>query len=54
MIVAGEHRAFATELLGSGWGDDRLCDSTGNVSGKGHHGAREAHFVFSEQVASLR
>lgn len=47
VIVAGEHRAFVTELL------DRVHASgytiIGNVSGKGHHGTREAHFMFSEQ-----
>lgn len=43
----GEHRAFVTELL------DRIHVSgytiIGNISGKGHHGIREAHFMFSEQ-----
>jgi nitrogen regulatory protein PII len=47
VIVAGEHRAFVTELL------DQVKATgytiIGNVSGKGHHGAREAHFMFSEQ-----
>jgi nitrogen regulatory protein PII len=47
VIVAGEHRAFVTELLdlvkASGY------TIIGNVSGKGHHGVREAHFMFSEQ-----
>jgi nitrogen regulatory protein PII len=47
VIVAGEQRAFVTELL------DRVKASgytiIGNVSGKGHHGMREAHFMFSEQ-----
>ena len=47
VIVAGEHRAFVTELL------DRVNASgytiIGNLSGKGHHGIREAHFMFSEQ-----
>ena len=47
VIVSGEHRAFVTELL------DRV-EATGytiigNISGKGHHGVREAHFMFSEQ-----
>lgn len=47
VIVAGEHKAFVTELL------DRV-DATGytiigNLSGKGHHGVREAHFMSSEQ-----
>jgi nitrogen regulatory protein PII len=47
VIVAGEHRAFVTELL------DHVNATgytiIGHVSGKGHHGVREAHFMFSEQ-----
>ena len=47
MIVAGEHRAFVTELL------DQVKATgytiIGNVSGKGHHGVREAHFMSTEQ-----
>ena len=47
VIVAGEHRPFVTDLL------DRVNATgytiIGNVSGKGHHGVREAHFMFSEQ-----
>ncbi|HSB45370.1 MAG TPA: P-II family nitrogen regulator [Nitrospira sp.] len=47
VIVAGEHRAFVTDLL------DRVNATgytiIGNLSGKGHHGVREAHFMFSEQ-----
>ncbi len=47
VIVAGEHRAFVTGLL------DRVQATgytiVGNISGKGHHGVREAHFMFSEQ-----
>ena len=47
VIVAGEHRAFVTDLL------DRVNATgytiIGNISGKGHHGFREAHFMFSEQ-----
>jgi nitrogen regulatory protein PII len=46
VIVSGEHRAFVTELL------DKVQATgytiIGNVSGKGHHGLREAHFMFSE------
>lgn len=46
VIVSGEHRAFVTELL------DKVQASgytiIGNISGKGHHGVREAHFMFSE------
>jgi len=47
VIVAGEHRAFVTDLF------DRMKATgytiIGNVSGKGHHGVREAHFMFTEQ-----
>src|SRR5574341_153975 len=47
VIVAGEHRLFVTELL------DKVNASgytiIGNISGKGHHGVHEAHFMFSEQ-----
>ena len=47
VIVAGEHRAFVTVLL------DQVKATgytiIGNVSGKGHHGVREAHFMSSEQ-----
>ena len=47
VIVAGEHQAFVTALL------DRVNVTgytiIGNLSGKGHHGVREAHFMFSEQ-----
>lgn len=47
VIVAGEHRAFVTDLF------DRVHATgytiIGNISGKGHHGVREAHFMFSEQ-----
>ena len=46
VIVAGEQRAFVTDLL-----EEQATGYTviGNVSGKGHHGVREAHFMFSEQ-----
>ena len=47
VIIAGEHRAFVTELL------DQVKATgytiIGNVSGKGHHGVREAHFMSTEQ-----
>lgn len=51
VIVAGEHRPFVTELL------DKV-EATGytiigNISGKGHHGVREAHFMFSEQESLI-
>jgi nitrogen regulatory protein PII len=47
VIVSGENRPFVTELL------DKV-EATGytiigNISGRGHHGVREAHFMFSEQ-----
>jgi nitrogen regulatory protein PII len=45
--VSGDNRPFVTDLL------DRVQATgytiIGNVSGKGHHGVREAHFMFSEQ-----
>ncbi|MCC2642863.1 MAG: glnB [Nitrospira sp.] len=47
VIVSGDNRPFVTELL------DKVQASgytiIGNISGKGHHGTREAHFMFSEQ-----
>jgi nitrogen regulatory protein PII len=47
VVVSGEHRSFVTEML------DKVQATgytiIGNVSGKGHHGVREAHFMFSEQ-----
>jgi len=47
VIIAGEHRAFVTDLF------ERVHATgytiIGNVSGKGHHGVREAHFMSSEQ-----
>jgi len=46
VIVSGEQQSFVTELL------DRVGVSgytiIGNVSGKGHHGIHEAHFMFSD------
>ena len=46
VIVSGEHRAFVTNLL------DKVQATgytvIGNVSGKGHHGLHEGHFMFSE------
>jgi nitrogen regulatory protein PII len=51
VIVAGEHRPFVTELL------DKIQASgytiIGNISGKGHHGLRESHFMFSEQESQV-
>lgn len=51
VIVAGEHRPFVTELL------DKVHASgytiIGNISGKGHHGLHEAHFMFSEQESQV-
>ena len=47
VVVAGEHRGFVTDLF------DKMNASgytvIGNVSGKGRHGVREAHFMISEQ-----
>jgi nitrogen regulatory protein PII len=47
VIVSGENRSFVTEML------DKVQATgytiIGNLSGKGHHGVREAHFMFSEQ-----
>jgi nitrogen regulatory protein PII len=47
VIIPGEHRAFVTDLF------DKMNASgytiIGNVSGKGHHGYHEAHFMFTEQ-----
>ena len=46
VIVSGEHRVFVTDVL------DKVQATgytiIGNVSGKGHHGVRESHFMFSE------
>ncbi len=46
IIVQGEHRSFVTDLL------DKVKASgytiVGNVSGKGHHGFHEAHFMFND------
>jgi nitrogen regulatory protein PII len=51
IIVQGEHRAFVTELL------DKIGASgytiIGNISGKGHHGVHEAHFMFSEMESQI-
>jgi nitrogen regulatory protein PII len=47
VVVSGDHKGFVTELF------DRVHASgytiIGNISGKGHHGVREAHFMFSDQ-----
>ncbi len=47
VVVSGENRAYVTDVL------DKIRASgytiIGNVSGKGHHGVHEAHFMFSEQ-----
>jgi nitrogen regulatory protein PII len=47
VIVAGEHKSFVIELL------DKVKATgytiIGNVSGKGHGGMHQAHFMFSEQ-----
>ena len=51
VIVGGEHRSFVTDLF------DKV-EATGytiigQVSGKGHHGVREAHFMFNEQESLI-
>ena len=51
VIVSGENRPFVTELLDE-------VEATGytiigNISGNGHHGVREAHFMFSEQESQV-
>jgi nitrogen regulatory protein PII len=47
VVVSGDHKSFVTELF------DRVHATgytiIGNISGKGHHGVREAHFMFSDQ-----
>ncbi len=47
VIVAGEHQAFVTDLLEKVHATGYTV--IGNVSGKGHHGIREAHFTFNDQ-----
>jgi len=51
VVVSGEHRALVTELL------DKIQASgytiIGNISGKGHHGLHEAHFMFSEMESQV-
>lgn len=51
VIVAGEHRPFVTELLDKI--QARGYTIIGNISGKGHHGLHEAHFMFSEQESQV-
>lgn len=46
VVVSGEHRAFVTELLDNVQASGYTI--IGNISGKGHHGLREAHFMFGE------
>jgi hypothetical protein len=50
VVVAGDNKAYVTDLL------DRVQATgytiLGNVSGKGHHGVREAHFMFPIRRAS--
>ncbi|WP_447979830.1 P-II family nitrogen regulator [Candidatus Nitrospira bockiana] len=46
VIVAGEHQAFVTNLLDEV--EATGYTMLGNISGKGHHGLRETHFMFSE------
>ena len=46
VIVSGEQRVFVTDLLNKVQASGYTI--IGNVSGKGHHGVRESHFMFSE------
>jgi nitrogen regulatory protein PII len=47
VVVAGDQQGFVTELF------DKVHVTgytiIGNISGKGHHGVREAHFMFPDQ-----
>ena len=47
VIVPGDQKAFVTELF------DKMNATgytiIGNVAGKGHHGVRMAHFMFTDQ-----
>lgn len=47
VVVPGDLKSFVTELF------DKVHATgytiIGNVSGKGHHGVREAHFMFTDQ-----
>ena len=51
VIVSGDSRAYVTELL------DKVHATgytiIGNISGKGHHGVREAHFMFADQESQV-
>ncbi|HZP36132.1 MAG TPA: P-II family nitrogen regulator [Methylomirabilota bacterium] len=47
VVVAGNHLAFVTDLLEKVHATGYTI--IGNVSGKGHHGIREAHFTFNDQ-----
>jgi nitrogen regulatory protein PII len=46
VIVSGEHLAFVTDLLNKVQATGYTI--IGNVSGKGHHGLHEGHFMFNE------
>lgn len=47
VVVPGDFKPFVTELF------DKVHATgytiIGNVSGKGHHGVREAHYMFTDQ-----
>jgi len=47
VIVSGDHRAFVTDLFDQVHATGYTI--IGNIAGKGHHGVREAHFMFAEQ-----
>jgi nitrogen regulatory protein PII len=51
VIVAGEHKTFVTEVFDQAHATGYTV--IGNLSGKGHHGVREAHFMFSEQESLI-
>ena len=51
VVVSGEHRVIVTELLDKI--QARGYTIIGNISGKGHHGLHEAHFMFSEQESQV-
>jgi nitrogen regulatory protein PII len=46
IVVAGEHRPFVTDLLDKAGATGYTLFS--NISGKGHHGLHEGHFMFSD------
>lgn len=47
VILSGDHQAFVTDLFEKVGATGYTI--VGSVSGKGHHGIREAHFTFNDQ-----